>query len=337
MVNNESLPYLTDAFGRKHDYLRLSLTELCNLRCFYCMPAEGIPLKEPSRFMNTNEVFQMAKIFTGMGVKKIRLTGGEPLVRKGVEDVLTSLATLNVELAITTNGILVDKYIDVIKKSNIVSVNVSLDSLQEKKQSMISRRNYFHRIFSNIMLLLQEDFHVKINVVVMKNLNDNELIDFVKLTQDYPVHIRFIEFMPFKGNNWNWNDGIGYLEMMNTISGYFGSNNIVKLEQQPNETAKCHKVNSFKGSFGIISSITNPFCGTCNRIRLTADGRMKNCLFSTSETDLLTPFRNQQDIIPLILRSIAGKKFQRAGMDSMDDLLNTSISGKNRSMVSIGG
>jgi len=328
---------LVDSFGRKHDYLRISLTERCNLRCFYCMPEEGIPLKDKSHFMRSEEVFEMARIFTQLGVKKIRLTGGEPLIRKFSHDIIKQLGTLNVELAITTNGILVDKFIDTFKKAGIKSVNVSLDSLNAERQAKISRRNHFNRILGNIQTMLNEGFHVKINVVVMNNVNDDELINFVELTREKPLHVRFIEFMPFNGNKWNWANGVGYDKMMKTFSKNYGESAILKLEGKPNETARAYAVDGYKGTFGVIGSVTNPFCSTCNRIRITADGKMKNCLFSSEETDLLTPLRNGANIVPLIMESIYSKKEKRAGMDNIDDLLNPSRIEKNRSMVAIGG
>lgn len=328
---------LVDSFGRVHDYLRISLTERCNLRCTYCMPEEGIPLRDKSHFMRNEEIIEIAKIYTKLGVKKIRLTGGEPLVRKGADDIIRKLGSLGVELVITTNGILVDQFIDVFKEAGIKSVNISLDSLIPERQAKISRRDYFDRIMSNIDLMLKEGFTVKINMVVMNGVNDDELVDFVQLTKDKPLHIRFIEFMPFNGNKWDWSKGIGLKDMMNTFNASFGKSNITPLLAKKNDTAKCYSVKGYQGTFGIIASITNPFCSTCNRIRLTADGKIKNCLFSSDETDLLNPFRNGEDIVPLIVKSIDKKKAVRSGMDTVEDLHDESLIEKNRSMISIGG
>ena len=170
---------LRDNFGRAHNYLRISLTERCNLRCTYCMPEEGIPLRDKAHFMSNEEIFEIAQTYVRLGVNKIRLTGGEPLVRKNVEDIILKLGSLNVELAISSNGILVDKYIDTFKQAGLKSVNISLDSLNPEKQEKITRRDYYDKILKNIYLLLDEGFKVKINVVVMKGINDNELIDFI--------------------------------------------------------------------------------------------------------------------------------------------------------------
>ena len=176
---SESIKPIVDGFGRKHDYLRISLTERCNLRCFYCMPEEGVKLRDKSEFMSAEETIEIAKVFVALGVKKIRLTGGEPLVKNNAELIIRELGKLPVELAITTNGVIVDRFIDTFKEAGIQSVNVSLDSLKEERFNDISRRNYFTQIRNNIDLLIENGFHVKINVVVIKdnilNLDNNFL------------------------------------------------------------------------------------------------------------------------------------------------------------------
>lgn len=326
---------IVDKFGRKHDYLRISLTERCNLRCFYCMPEEGIQLRDKSIFMTSEEVIDIAKTFVGMGIKKIRLTGGEPLIKKDAPNLLRELGKLPVELAITTNAVLVDKFIDVFKEAGIKSVNVSLDSLQEERFNMISRRSYFKRIMNNIDLLVKNDFNVKINVVVMRDLNEHEIPDFIRWTRNQPVDVRFIEFMPFDGNKWNWDKKVSYKEIMKIAEEAFGQNSIFKIEDKKNDTARNYRLHDGIGTFGVISSVTNPFCDTCNRIRLTADGKIKNCLFSQSETDLLSAHRQNTDIKPLILDAILHKKKERGGVGKFNDEVVKTL--KNRSMVSIGG
>jgi cyclic pyranopterin phosphate synthase len=328
---------IIDRFGRVHDYLRISLTERCNLRCFYCMPEEGIQLRDKAEFMTTEEIFFIAKVFVQLGVKKIRLTGGEPLVKCDIANILYQLSELPVELTITTNGVLVDKYINVFKEAGIKSINVSLDSLQRDKLNNITRRNYFDRIISNIHLLLENNFRVKTNMVVMKGVNDDEIVDFIQWTKDLPVHVRFIEFMPFNGNSWNWEKKVSYQEIISKAENYYGSAQIEKLQDSPNDTAKNFCIKNHSGTFAIISSVTNPFCDTCNRIRLTADGRIKNCLFSNNETDLLAALRAGEDIIPLIRQSIWQKKKLRAGIDSFQHTENKRLFENNRNMVTIGG
>lgn len=326
---------LTDTFGRKHDYLRISLTEKCNLRCTYCMPAEGVQLRDKSIFMQTEEVIAIAKEFVDLGVKKIRLTGGEPLVKKGIERILSELGKLPVELSLTTNGILVDKYIDAIQNAGITSINVSLDSLKQNRTIAISRRDYHERILSNIQLLIDRGFKVKINVVLIRGVNDDEIIDFIEWSRIKPVHIRFIEFMPFDGNNWNMEKTVAFAEVINIAISQYGDKAIYKKQDAPNDTTRHYSIEKALGTFGIISTVTNPFCDTCNRVRLTADGKIKNCLFSNIETDLLTTFRNGESLTPLIQEAVQSKKKALGGMNDFSrDEINKH---ENRSMITIGG
>lgn len=328
---------LTDKFGRQHDYLRISLTERCNLRCFYCMPEEGIELRDRSEFMSTEETIALARTFVNLGVKKIRLTGGEPLIKKNISEILNALSEMGVELGITTNGILVDKYIEDFKKTGLKSVNLSLDSLQRDKFNWISRRGYFDRILANMHLLIREGFKVKINVVVMRDVNDNELIDFIELTRDHNIEVRFIEFMPFDGNQWNWEKKVSFREIMDKVHEFYTDEKIFKVEDAINDTTRHFQVKGHKGIFGVISSVTNPFCDTCNRLRLTADGRMKNCLFSGSETDLLSAYRSGKDIVPLIQENVMAKQKAHGGIKSFEDPENLEFFNRNRSMTTIGG
>lgn len=327
---------LIDNFGRVHDYLRISLTERCNLRCFYCMPEEGIPLRPRSEFMSHKEIITLAQTFVNLGVKKIRLTGGEPLVRNDAKEIITELAQLPIDLAITSNGILIDKFIDTFIQAKVKSINISFDSLKKEKFNSITRRNYFDTILSNIHLLIKNNFHVKLNAVIIKGVNDDEIIDFINFTKDLPVHYRFIEFMPFADNKWDWSKGLSYQEIMTKVDTYYGQE-VIRIEDGKNDTAKNYKIRNHQGTFAIISSVTNPFCDTCNRLRLTADGKIKNCLFSNSETDLLTALRKGEDIAALITQNVLDKKASRGGMATFEDYSNPLLNQQNRTMVSIGG
>lgn len=327
---------IVDLFGRIHNYLRISLTERCNLRCTYCMPAEGIVLRDKSNFMNTQEVLGIATTFVQMGIKKIRLTGGEPLVRKDAATVIEELGKLPIELAITTNGILADQFINSFKTAGLHTINVSLDSLEKEKFNSISRRNYFDKVVSNIDLLIASGFTIKVNVVLMRGINDNEICDFIEWAAKKNIQVRFIEFMPFSGNRWDWSKGVSYNEIMEKVNARFG-NSVLKMPDKKNDTAKNYRLADQGGSFAIISSVTNPFCSTCNRIRLTADGKIKNCLFSGTETDLLNAYRRGENIEQIIRSSILDKKAIRAGMESFEDFSNTDRNSKNRSMIAIGG
>ncbi|MHC0447784.1 GTP 3',8-cyclase MoaA [Flavobacterium sp. 3-218] len=328
---------LTDGFGRKHNYLRISLLEKCNLRCTYCMPADGIALSPKASLMTAEEIFAIAQTFVNNGVDKIRLTGGEPLLRKDFPEIVSKLAALNISLSITTNGILIDRHIEVLKQFKVKKINLSLDTLIASKFHSITLRNQFEKVIDNLHLLLNNDFKVKVNVVLMKGFNDNEIVDFVKLTQFLPISVRFIEFMPFAGNEWDRSKMVSQKEVLSFVNTHFDENQVEKLEDEKNFTARTYKVKGFQGDFGIISSITNPFCDSCNRIRLTADGKIKNCLFSNSETDLLTAFRNGESITDLISESIQNKKKVRAGMTTIAKINDPTLHSDNRSMISIGG
>jgi len=328
---------LQDTFGRQHTYLRISLTERCNLRCTYCMPFEGIQLSPKAHIMNFDEIYAIAKTFVENGVTKIRLTGGEPLVRKDVDVILKKLATLPVELSITTNAVIVDRFIGTLQSCGIKSINVSLDSLDAVKFQNITRRNDFEKVYNNIMRLITEGFYVKLNAVLIKGFNDNEIIDFIKLTKNLPVSVRFIEFMPFDGNKWDKEKMVSYAEVMTMVNESFNTDEIIRLQDAPNDTSKNYQIKGYKGSFAIISSVTNPFCDSCNRIRLTANGRLKNCLFSSGESDLLTPLREGRDIEPIIQKAIHDKLKVRGGMDTMEKLEEPKLHSQNRSMITIGG
>jgi len=328
---------LTDDFGRKHNYLRISLLEKCNLRCTYCMPADGIELSPKASLMTADEIFLIAQTFVQNGVDKIRLTGGEPLLRKDFPEIASKLASLDVALSITTNGILIDRHIDTLKLYGITKINLSLDTLIASKFHSITLRNQFEKVVDNLHLLLNNDFKVKVNVVLMKGFNENEIVDFVKLTQYLPLSVRFIEFMPFAGNEWDRSKMISQNEILSELEKNFPSKEIEKLEDEKNFTARTYRIKDFQGDFGIISSITNPFCDGCNRIRLTANGKIKNCLFSNAETDLLTPLRNGESITNLISESIKNKKKVRAGMVTLEEMDDPTLHFDNRSMIAIGG
>lgn len=328
---------MQDNHGRVHNYLRISITEHCNLRCTYCMPAEGIALTPRAHLMTAEEIVTIAQTFVKLGVNKIRLTGGEPLVRKDAATIIEQLGKLGVELTLTTNGILVHEFIDTFKEAGITTLNVSIDSLKKDKFNQITRRNYFEKLIENLDLLEVNNFKVKLNVVVIKGFNDNEIIDFIELTKDRNIQIRFIEFMPFDGNQWNKEKLVSYAEILSQVNAFYNEQKVERTQDKPNDTAKNHKIESYRGSFSVISSVTNPFCSTCNRIRLTADGKLKNCLFSNTETSLLDTLRAGESIEPLIFQNIKSKFAMRGGMDDDAKFQDPLLFSKNRSMIKIGG
>ncbi len=318
---------LFDTYGRKHDYLRVSLTERCNLRCRYCMPEEGIELSPRKHICTREELLWLIDEFIRLGVKKIRLTGGEPLVRKDAGEIIDALAERPVSLAMTTNAVLIDRHIERLKRAGLTNLNVSLDALDADRFLMMTRRTNFDKVMSNIDLLIREGFNLKINCVVIRGMNEAEIPGFVEWTRNQPISVRFIEFMPFDGNRWQTEKMVSYAEIMDHIREYFS---FEKLEDAPNDTTKHYRVPGYRGNFGVISSMTEHFCGSCNRIRLMANGAIKNCLFSDSETDLLTPLRNNEAVEPIIRQAITNKKAKHAGMDNISKQTN-------RTMTTIGG
>lgn len=325
---------ILDSFGRNHNYLRISLTDNCNLRCFYCMPEEEYEFTPVSKLMQADEIEAISKIFVAQGVNKIRLTGGEPLVRKDAGKIILSLSKLPVKLTLTTNGTRIHEFIALLKEANIQTLNISLDTLQSDRFMLLTRRDQFKLVYDNIQLLIRNGFQVKVNVVVMKGMNDGEINDFIEWTKGTPIQIRFIEFMPFSGNRWTSNKVFTWQEILDLVQTKYP---IVRLDDEIHDTAKKYTVPGHAGSFAVISTMTSPFCSGCNRMRLTADGKMKNCLFSKEETDLLTAFRKGEDILPLIQKSIASKAKELGGQFTADFEQVHAEEIQNRSMITIGG
>lgn len=325
---------LTDKYGRLHNYLRISLTDVCNFNCTYCMPESVGEWMPAEHLMKPDEIAAIAEVFVRLGVNKIRLTGGEPLLRTDAADVLHMLSKLPVKLTLTTNGSLVHKFTNVFETAGINSLNFSLDSLSADRFKEITKRNYFNKVWDNIHLFIEKGFHVKVNAVIMRGLNDNEITDFIEWTREVPVHIRFIEFMPFSGNKWDVEKVFSYEEMLRLAEKSFS---FERLADDKHETAKKFRVEGFKGTFAVISTMSSPFCSSCNRMRLTADGKMKNCLFSRSEVDILSALRRGEDISGLIESCVLSKEEALGGQLSAEYKEIDVSDITNRSMFSIGG
>jgi cyclic pyranopterin phosphate synthase len=221
-----------------------------------------------------------------------------------------------------------------LEQANVRSLNISLDTLHADKFQLLTRRNQFDVVMKNIKLLLDKNFHVKINVVVMKGLNENEINDFIEWTKNTPVHVRFIEFMPFSGNRWTSNKVFTLQQILEVVETKY---TVIRLQDEKHATAKTYQVPGHAGTFAVISTMSANFCGNCNRMRLTADGKMKNCLFSKEETDLLTALRNGEPIIPLIQQSIGSKAKELGGQFTPDFEHIHAEDIHNRSMITIGG
>ncbi|HYH55285.1 MAG TPA: GTP 3',8-cyclase MoaA [Anseongella sp.] len=325
---------IRDNYQRQHTYLRISLTDACNLRCFYCMPEERYDFTPREHLMQPDEIEAIAKAFVDLGVDKIRLTGGEPMLRKDFGDILQRLSRLPVTLNLTTNATFLDQYIDPLQAAGVRTINISLDTLSPEKFRILTRRDKFGITLSNIRLAIRKGFRVKVNMVVMRELNEDELLDFVAWTRDEPIEVRFIEFMPFAGNRWTSNQVFSLKEILAVIETRY---TVFPAEGSPHDTAKKYSLPGHAGSFSVISTMSAPFCAGCNRMRLTADGRMKSCLFSKDESNLLAALRMGLPIEPLIRGNVLGKAEKLGGQFDTNfvNLKNEDIT--NRSMIRIGG
>ncbi|CAI5987016.1 unnamed protein product [Closterium sp. NIES-64] len=325
---------LTDSFGRQHSYLRISLTERCNLRCSYCMPAEGVELTPKEHLLSTDEVIRLAAVFVSQGVTKIRLTGGEPTVRRDIVDICQSLSALPglSTLALTSNGILLPAKLPALREAGLTHLNVSLDTLVEPRFELLTRRKGHARVLKAMDMSLDLGFKpLKLNCVVMRGVNDDEILDFVALTRDRPINVRFIEFMPFDGNVWKTKKMVPYAEIMARIRQRHPD--IARLRDHPSDTAKNFQVPGFAGSVSVISSMTSHFCSGCTRLRLLADGNLKVCLFGPNEVSLRDALRQgatEEELLSLISAAVKRKKAAHAGML---EIART----HNRPMITIGG
>ena len=284
---------LTDSFGRQINYVRLAVTDRCNLRCQYCMPAHGIEIVPRQELLTYKEMYRVIRVLTELGVNKIRLTGGEPFVRKGFVEFLEMLSfnDLLEDINITTNGALIYKHIETLEKlQKVKNINLSIDSLQADKFNEITRRKAFDEVFKTMEALEKSSMNLKLNVVVQSGINTNEITDFVRLTKDKDIAVRFIEEMPFNGKGqramqeaWNYN------KILNEIKSEF---DVVEIQSEKSSTSRNFSIEGHKGSVGIIPAFTRTICGDCNRIRITSTGTFKNCLFDDGVFDLRDFIRN---------------------------------------------
>ena len=323
-----------DTFGRRHTYLRISVTERCNLRCMYCMPEAGVDLSPRSALLRFEEIERLARLFVSHGIDKIRLTGGEPLVRKGIEDLADRLGRLRglETFAITTNGMLIPRKLPRLHAAGVNRINVSLDTLDRDRFEVVTRRKGFDDVLQGIDLAIRYGYDpVKINCVVMRGVNDDEVADFVDWTRDAPIEVRFIEYMPFQGNGWSESAFLPYSAMIDRIRRRHPG--FVRLKDGPHATSKTWRVPGYRGTVGFIPSMSDAFCSGCNRLRLTADGSLKVCLFGHDEVslrDLMRRGATDVEVVQAIQDAVLRKKAAHAGMHRLMDE-------ENRPMILIGG
>ncbi|MCF6270785.1 MAG: GTP 3',8-cyclase MoaA [Melioribacteraceae bacterium] len=331
---------LIDTHNRTHNYLRISLTDKCNLNCTYCNPSGnsfyGI---QNSALLSNEELLRLIKIFVvDFEFTKIRLTGGEPLARNNILDLLESIGKLKstnpFELGITTNGTFLLDKLESLKGLGLDKLNISLDTLDRLKYKSITGADKIDEVFSSIHKAITLSFSpIKINTVIMKGVNDDEIIEMVTFAIEKNLNIRFIEFMPFQSNGWNDDNYINYEEIKKIVEKKY---RLIPIHSHPSEVAKSYAIKGNGGTVSFISSISNHFCGDCNRLRITADGKLKLCLFSPKKNEislkslLRSAKYNDADIANVISDSILNKKLKHPEIDELLKL-------ESNNMLQIGG
>lgn len=330
---------LTDGFGRTHTTLRIGLTERCNLRCVYCMPAEGIPVTPTAQMLTAPEIERLVRVLAEAGVHKVRLTGGEPLARKDAVEIAARVGRQPgiQTLALTTNGLLLESRLPSLRAAGLTHLTVSLDTLQPDRFEAITRRPGLERVLAAIDaaqrggFALGTDRPLKVNVVVLRGVNDDEVGDFAAWAAREPIEVRFIEWMPFGGNGWDRHQLVPMAEMRGRIEDAHGS--LTALPVGPHATARTFTRSNWRGRVGFIASMSAPFCTGCNRLRVTADGALKVCLFGNREVSLRDAIRSgatDAELRQLVQAALRGKAAAHAGMHRLADA-------ENRPMITIGG
>lgn len=304
---------LTDSFGRTINNLRISVTDQCNFRCIYCMPEEGMIFHPKAKILTFEEIARISRIASGLGINKLRLTGGEPTVRKDLPVLIRMLADLPGinDIAMTTNGFLLKKMAKPLREAGLPRVNVSIDTLDPEKFERMTRRDVLDKVLEGLDEAEKYfELPIKINVVAMRGYTEDDVLDFARLARTRPYQIRFIEFMPLDADHtWSREQVLTGAEIIDQIHAVWPLDPIVRPNQR--EPADLFRFRDGKGEVGLISSVSEPFCESCNRIRITADGKLRTCLFSLSETDLKTPLRSgttDDTIAELIIEAVRNKE-----------------------------
>ncbi len=328
---------LIDNHGRTVNYLRIAVTDRCNLRCFYCMPAEGIDYVPKKHLLSYEEMLRLVRILATMGISKVRITGGEPFVRKGIMDFILKLSQVEgiEQINLTTNGILTAPFIPQLLEMGIHSVNLSLDSLDKERFFKITRRDELHKVLDTLHLLVKNKVKTKINCVVMDGQNMEDILPMVNLAKEHDISVRFLEEMPFNGTglrlqDFKWN----FKNILAHIKQEFP--NIYKIEDAPNSTSLNYKIEGFQGSIGLIPSFSRTFCGTCNRLRLTPQGMIKTCLYDDgvfNVKDLMRANLTNDELQTHILKAIGSRA--KNGFEAEKNRKNQK--GVSESMSTIGG
>ncbi len=334
-------PINSDKYGRKVNYLRLSITDRCNLRCLYCSSCYNykfISHEHILRYEESLALIKLAKDF--LGISKVRFTGGEPFVRKGfvdfVEMVFENFPDL--DLRITTNGTLLEPFIKRLKKVGLKAINISLDTFAREKFRFITGRDLYNNVIKSIHKSIEEEIKVKINVVALKTINDGEIKDFIKFAHKYPVDVRFIEFMPIgKGSKWQRDFFLSSNEILDKAREVAELEPIM-VKKEESGPANMFRIKGGKGRVGLISPLSNHFCATCNRIRITADGRLRTCLFSDREYKLRPLLRSEKielnKVLDVMRRAVLKKPL---GVEILKEKMGSGSSVCTKIMSAIGG
>ncbi|WP_020472791.1 GTP 3',8-cyclase MoaA [Zavarzinella formosa] len=314
--NGDSLPVgngrgLIDTFGRRHTHLRISVTDRCNLRCTYCMPEEVV-FRDRSELLTFEEIVRFTTVAVSLGIDKIRLTGGEPLMRRGLPDLVEALHAIPglTDIGLTTNGLLLPEQAEALRAAGLSRLNISLDTLDAGRFRELARRDGLNRVLAGIDAAKSAGFdRIKINAVSLRGFAELDTLPLARFCRERDLELRFIESMPIGAEPWNRESVFSAAEILELIDGEFGPSQSVP-DQDPSAPATEYVYGDGLGRFGIIASITRPFCGACNRVRLTAEGKLRNCLFALDETDVKSLLRDNtpdEEIARVIRQSVHDK------------------------------
>ncbi len=296
---------MIDKYNRTIDYMRLSVTDRCNLRCKYCMPESGVSKKLHKEILRHEELVEIVKAGAQVGIKKIRLTGGEPLIRKNIVELVKEISNVEGinEVTMTTNGLLLKNYLNDLKEAGLTRINLSLDTLKPERYRSITRGGNIEEVLSCIPLILAAGLRpLKINVVLIGGFNEDEIGDFVELTRHQNIEVRFIELMPIgEASQWTNDKFVSNQKVLEVVE-------LIKIEKtHPSSPAEYYQLKDGVGKIGLINPISCSFCVDCNRIRVTSDGKVKPCLHSDQEIELMEALRNHEDIVKILREAITSK------------------------------
>ncbi|MEZ6126586.1 MAG: GTP 3',8-cyclase MoaA [Planctomycetaceae bacterium] len=304
---------LVDGFGRRHNNLRISVTDRCNIRCFYCMPADSVEFMPKAELLTFEEIERVVRVGTTLGIDRVRLTGGEPLVRRDLPRLVERLAAIAgiIDIGLTTNGVLLRQYAQPLRDAGLRRLNISLDALDPKIFQQVTRRDCYDSVMDGIQAAREAGFSpIKLNAVSVRGLTESQILPFARLARETDTDVRFIEFMPLDADSqWQRDRVLPAAEILAAIEAEFGRL-LPVASDNPNAPAQDYQFADGRGRIGLIASVSQPFCRSCNRFRLTAEGKLRNCLFSHDETDVRTILRNHgadQEIALAMLASIAAK------------------------------